>query len=420
MARKKKKRRRRSRPDVPAGNRLSLCVIARDEEEFIGRCLGSVASVAAEMIVVDTGSTDATGDVARAGGATLLSFEWCDDFAAAKNYALDHATGDWILFLDADEMIARRDLGKLTDLLRSRSCDAYNMPIRTYQPAANLTKWFPNPGDYDEGDGFSGFTLTHLARLFRRDPQVRYVGRMHELIEPALERAGKRILPTDVTIHHYGHYRSEDRLRRKAHIYRELGARKVEDDPTDAKSHYDLGTQCVLMKDLAVAERAFKRAIELEPEHARAHFGLGNVYLELERLAEAEDALQQAVRLQSDHVSAYANLGVVYFRQKNYAAAIAMSQAALSLNPTHATACSNLAAAHEAMHHTAEALSAYARLLELDPAHFPLVRERVEAMQSRLGHSAPTVRHVEVDSQADAAAISPAGAAQEDRREHPD
>ena len=84
---------------------LSLCLIARDEERFLGACLDSVRGVVDEMIVVDTGSRDATVEIARAAGARVVDFPWFDDFAAARNAALAAATGDWSV-LDADERLA--------------------------------------------------------------------------------------------------------------------------------------------------------------------------------------------------------------------------------------------------------------------------------------------------------------------------
>ena len=82
---------------------LALCVIARDEEQFIGDCVASARPYVDEVVVVDTGSTDRTREVARHHGARIVDFAWCDDFSAARNAAIDAATSDWILMLDADE-----------------------------------------------------------------------------------------------------------------------------------------------------------------------------------------------------------------------------------------------------------------------------------------------------------------------------
>ena len=83
--------------------KISACVIAKNEERNLPRWLASMRVFVDEMIVVDTGSTDATVEIARAGGAEVYHFDWINDFAAAKNFALDRASGDWVVFTDADE-----------------------------------------------------------------------------------------------------------------------------------------------------------------------------------------------------------------------------------------------------------------------------------------------------------------------------
>ena len=96
-------------PALPAPDRkprLSVCMIVKNEERFLGQCLASVKDIADELIVIDTGSTDRTVEIAREHGAQVGHFEWCNDFAAARNASIAAATGDWILFLDADEELS--------------------------------------------------------------------------------------------------------------------------------------------------------------------------------------------------------------------------------------------------------------------------------------------------------------------------
>src|SRR5438132_13758737 len=92
--------------------RRSLCMIVRNEEQNLAACLESVADLMDEIVVVDTGSNDRTGDVARRFGARVFDFPWVDSFAAARNESLRRATGDWIFWLDADERINAPDRPK--------------------------------------------------------------------------------------------------------------------------------------------------------------------------------------------------------------------------------------------------------------------------------------------------------------------
>jgi glycosyltransferase involved in cell wall biosynthesis len=102
---------------------LSLCLIARDEETSLGRCLASARSVVDELVVVDTGSRDHTAEVARAAGARLESLPWSNDFAAARNFSLSLAASEWILVLDADEELEVADPAGFRSFLASATAD---------------------------------------------------------------------------------------------------------------------------------------------------------------------------------------------------------------------------------------------------------------------------------------------------------
>src|SRR5580692_6797465 len=96
---------------------ISLCMIVKNEERVLARCLHSAASLAGEIIVVDTGSTDATLEIAARYGAKVISFDFTrPDFAAARNQALAHASGRWILTLDADETLEPESVPLIRDL----------------------------------------------------------------------------------------------------------------------------------------------------------------------------------------------------------------------------------------------------------------------------------------------------------------
>ena len=101
--------------------KLSACVIVKNEEKNLPQWLSSMAQLADEMIVVDTGSEDNTKSLAHQAGAKVFDFTWVDDFAAAKNFAIEQATGDWILFLDADEYFAPETMGLVRDVIRTRA-----------------------------------------------------------------------------------------------------------------------------------------------------------------------------------------------------------------------------------------------------------------------------------------------------------
>ena len=98
---------------------ISLCMIAKNEEKYLEQCLRSVKDIVDEIIIVDTGSTDKTKEIAKKFNAKIFDFKWVDDFSAARNESIRHATKDWILVLDADEIVEKKDIDKIKNLIEN-------------------------------------------------------------------------------------------------------------------------------------------------------------------------------------------------------------------------------------------------------------------------------------------------------------
>jgi hypothetical protein len=155
----------RTMNDLKTGTKpfLSLCMIVKNEKEHLPRCLTSVQPYVDEIVVVDTGSNDGTPEIASSYGAKVGYFAWCDDFAAARNYALSLVTGEWVLVLDADEELVIES-GDFKEVLRQSQFLGYFL-ART---------------EIDDGDEMA----PHYAiRLFRNLPELRYTQRFHEQLK---------------------------------------------------------------------------------------------------------------------------------------------------------------------------------------------------------------------------------------------
>ena len=174
--------------------KLSVCYIVKNEEKNLPLSLETVKDFADELIIVDTGSTDATKRIALDAGATVLDFVWHDDFAAARNFALDHATGDWIVFPDADEgfLTPEKVRDKISEI------DAIRPPV----DAVMVTRVNMDP-ETEKNQGND-----RAVRLFRNTPEIRYQGRIHENITHA---SGGFLLYHDdgkLTVYHTGYAKS--------------------------------------------------------------------------------------------------------------------------------------------------------------------------------------------------------------------
>ncbi|MFH1567318.1 MAG: glycosyltransferase, partial [Gemmatimonadota bacterium] len=238
MAKTKQRRRKDRTPSRRAGRpRLSLCLIARDEAGFLERCLSSVAGLADEIVAVDTGSTDATPEVARRHGARVYQTPWDGDFSGPRNLSLDRARGEWILVLDCDEVLSPRDHDGIRAAMDSGAADAYRLTTRNYTDATEQAGFTPCQGAYPaEEKGRAGWFPTTKVRLWRRHPQVRFTGAVHELVEPSLAAQQLRLGDCGVPVHHYGYVAKE----RAPDRYLEAGERKVREQPQDLRARYEL------------------------------------------------------------------------------------------------------------------------------------------------------------------------------------
>jgi len=176
---------------------ISLAMIVKNEEATLAHCLESVKSLVDEMIIVDTGSSDRTIDIAREFGAQIYHFKWCDDFAAARNESLKFCKGDWVLILDADEAIDPLDHKKIINACKNPWADAYQLFHRHYTQKmsggifGNSAQ--PNNTNYCEGKNLPFYADARAARLARMFKGLSYSSSIHETFEPSLLSQGKAI-----------------------------------------------------------------------------------------------------------------------------------------------------------------------------------------------------------------------------------
>jgi hypothetical protein len=226
--------------------RISLTMIVKNEAATLHRCLASVCDLVDEVIVVDTGSSDNTKDIACQHGARVFDLPWPDSFAAARNESLRHATGQWILWLDADEHFDDANRDKLRQLLASLGDDN----------TAFVLKCVCLPGQA----GISTTNVDHV-RLFRNHPAIRWDYRVHEQILPALKRVGHAVRFTDIAITHTGY--------------------------TDTALRYQKLERNVRLLHLDMSER---------PNDPFTLFNLGWSYADLGRIADAIPLLQRSLQ----------------------------------------------------------------------------------------------------------------------------
>lgn len=287
-------------------SRLVLSMIVRNAARDLLRCLESTRGIVDEMVLADTGSTDDTIAIAQSAGARVVSIPWENDFAKARNAALDalrsQTRADWILSLDADEMLDSYAEGAIAPLLRSDEYAGYTVPIRNYFRSRNTRIWdcaaVENDLRLPASRDFPAYVAHGNVRLFRCDPDIYFVARVHESVGPRIVELGRKIRQCDLVIHHFGSAADRETMARKNVFYRELGRQKVLEMPENAQAHFELGLlEFDNFHDYAAACSCFMRACELNPRLAVAWLFLGLTRLRLKSYDEALTALQKCERL---------------------------------------------------------------------------------------------------------------------------
>lgn len=237
--------------------KISQCMIVKNEEKNIVQALSWGKGIVAEQIVVDTGSTDRTVELAEKMGAKVYSFAWIDDFSAAKNFAISKATGDWIAFLDADEYFSDEDAKKIPALLAKLSGECESVLTAMLQlDDAGLVKAVD----------------THM-RLFRRHPDLRYKNRIHEFLSFRGERPPRFWDATqELSIIHTGYTETENKRKRDEGRNLRLIQRELMEDPDNYEMLVYLGNEYETLEKWDLAEDAYRRAIALMPGSVKGDY----------------------------------------------------------------------------------------------------------------------------------------------------
>lgn len=230
---------------------LTLSMIVKNEEKFIEGCLQSVQDIADEIVIVDTGSTDRTIEIAQKYTDKIYSFEWKNDFALARNEALRHSTGEWILYLDADERLAISDKTALINFLKNMPSEIGGINCLIESNHLKLD------GDVEVHKG--GY-----PRLFRNlgYPNIYFRGRVHEQISPSILDQGKSFINSDIVIEHLGYNQSREVMESKIKRNYKLLLQHVKEEPTNGYAWYQLGQTLAQMRLVREAEDAVRMAIQ--------------------------------------------------------------------------------------------------------------------------------------------------------------
>lgn len=320
--------------DPAAPTSLSVCMIAKNEETNLPRCLASLLPIADEIIVVDTGSNDRTREVAQIFGAKVRDLPWSGDFSAARNESLRHASCRWLLVMDADEVLSPLDHTRLKELLADKAATPHAFAIvsRNYMIQVNREKWQPNDGRYPFEEAAGGWVPSTKVRIFPNGMGIIFENPIHEIVEPSLERNGIPVTDCEIPVHHYG-FLNEERTKEKKLAYYELGIKKLAEKENDLKALYELAVQAGELARHTEAVGLWEKTLSLNPDLDVAWFNLGYNLLMLSRFEESRQASRKALELKPEYREAITNLAMCELCIGSSDEALALLKASLVRHP---------------------------------------------------------------------------------------
>ncbi|MFH5187565.1 glycosyltransferase [Paenibacillus sp. TAB 01] len=310
--------------------KISACLITKNEEKNIQRCIESFKEAAHETIVVDTGSTDRTVQLAQQLGAKVFHYEWNNNFADAKNYAIEKASGDWIIFLDADEYFYQHSGEKIPDLLKLvHENDKVDALLLHHISIDELTK--------------RAIQSNSLVRIFRNNNNIRYKNSIHESI---YKKTGTinlfNVSKNDLVVYHTGY--SADRIISKAERNLEM---LLKEQRLHSNSNKQRNIIYMYLSDCYVTLSQYNEAIF----NARKYIESGDLaygfntkaYHNIIRSMRAADfphkeiivEIEKAMERFPNHPDFYRYLAVEYLESKQYEQALNYFQRTVELNASY-------------------------------------------------------------------------------------
>lgn len=395
--------------------KLSFCIIVKNEAANLPKCLASVQNVVDEIIVLDTGSSDRTVEIAKEFTAKVYNFKWCNDFSAARNESLKYATGDWILVLDADEILVTEIIPQIKQAIQTDNCILINL-LRQ-----------------EIGASQSPYSL--VSRLFRNHPEVYFSRPYHAMVDDSIVKLLQKqsnwqiISLPDVAILHYGYQpgiiTAKDKFQKAknimqgylaqhpndAYVCSKLGALYIElgevkrgikllekglknnqniDNGILYEIHYHLGIGYNKIQNIKQAKYHYTEATQINilPQlQIGAYNNLGNILLEEGDLQGAYKAYTMTIQADNQFTFGYYNLGMVLKAKGLYTEAIAAYEKAIQLNPNYGEAYQNLGVVLMKIGKIPESLAAFKQAITLHEIQNPPAAQQLRQGLKNMGFS---------------------------------
>ena len=274
---------------------ISLCMIMRDNEKTLSRCLNSIKEIVDEVIIVDTGSKDNSIHLARSWGCKVLQDPWKDDFSRPRNISLSHATKQWILIMDPDEVILKKDHEKIRWLTRSKNVVAVRLTTRNYSRLPYEAGYRTLAGETDPTGQFHGFVPSTKTRFFKNGLGICFKGCWHELVDWYIIHHKLPVGSCSVPVHHWGHEISQASVREKGLFYLRLGEKKVKEWPTNGQAWWELAVAEAIQGMRGRALQSLAQAFKLGFGSKDQYFLMSRILNMINRKEEGRFAFEKGI-----------------------------------------------------------------------------------------------------------------------------
>ena len=335
-------------------------MIVKNEAENLINCLNSVQDLVREAIVVDTGSTDDTKKIASDWGAKVYDYDWQDDFAQARNFALEKVTSPWVLVLDGDEVLVTEAIPDITNAIAEHETLVVNL-IR-----------------HEIGAVSSPYS--QLSRLFRHHPEIKFNRPYHALIDDSVlalqkkESYWKIIDLPSIAIKHYGYQPEIIKAQEKAQRAKKTMESYLEQNPHDAYVCSKLGALYLQLGETKKGFKLLKTGLKSNPDTPATlfelHYHLANAFLKEGKGDTAVKHYQKAIAqplLDKLKLGAYHNFGSLCHQAQDYDSAVQLFEHCLKIEPKFGLAYYNLGLTYRAMGRMFKAISAYQQAIKVNP-----------------------------------------------------
>ncbi len=281
---------------------ISACMIVKNEEKLLPQCLESIKDYVDEIIIVDTGSTDRTVEIAKSYGAKVYHHPWEDDFSKHRNQSISYATSEWVFIIDADEVLEKGSGKVMREVIKNNSVDSYFFVVKSA---------------YNEGVGMASH---NSVRLFQNGKGIHYKGRVHNRIV-----GDKKSLICPIYLIHYGYDLGEEINEKKFERTANLLKKEIEENPEHPRAHHYLSASYLSTKAFDMAIKEALTAIELSEKYNHndflylwSHFIAGFSYINTGKYDEAETISLGALTKYPDHLDSHYLLSQVYLEKKQW------------------------------------------------------------------------------------------------------